>query len=573
LRLRTAHAEHDPRRLRTASLGPLIQAWARHRPSSRRARAIIWRMRKALVLAALCAATAGRAQTPPLPRFDLDELTIADLQQRMQAGQETARSIAEKYLARIDAIDRKGPALHSVIELNPDALSIADGLDAERKSGRVRGPLHGIPILLKDNIATADRMMTTAGSMALAGITPPSDAFVAKRLREAGAVILGKTNLSEWANFRSTHSSSGWSGRGGQTRNPYALDRNPSGSSSGSGAAVAANLAAAAVGTETDGSIVSPSTSNGLVGIKPTLGLLSRTGIVPIAHSQDTAGPMARTVADAAALLAAMAGVDASDRATSSPARKAPADYARALDANGLKGARLGIVRNKLFGYSVAADRLAEAAIADMKRQGAVIVDPANIPTLGSFGDSEFEVLLYEFKADLNNYLTWLGPASPVHSLKDVMAFNEAHKDAEMPFFGQEIMTMADKKGPLTAPAYRAALAKNDRQARQLGIDLVMTKDRLDALVAPTGAPAWLTDLVNGDSSVANSDSPSTVTSVAGYPHITVPAGFVHGLPVGISFFGRAWSEPTLIKIAYAYEQATKHRRPPAFATTADPAQ
>jgi amidase len=530
-------------------------------------------MRKALVLAALCAATAGRAQTPPLPRFDLDELTIADLQQRMQAGQETARSIAEKYLARIDAIDRKGPALHSLIELNPDALSIADGLDAERKSGRVRGPLHGIPILLKDNIATADRMMTTAGSMALAGITPPSDAFVAKRLREAGAVILGKTNLSEWANFRSTHSSSGWSGRGGQTRNPYALDRNPSGSSSGSGAAVAANLAAAAVGTETDGSIVSPSTSNGLVGIKPTLGLLSRTGIVPIAHSQDTAGPMARTVADAAALLAAMAGVDASDRATSSPARKAPVDYARALDPNGLKGARLGIVRNKLFGYSVAADRLAEAAIADMKRQGAVIVDPANIPTLGSFGDSEFEVLLYEFKADLNTYLTWLGPASPVHSLKDVMAFNDAHKDAEMPFFGQEIMTMAEKKGPLTTPAYRAALAKNHRQARQLGIDLVMTKDRLDALVAPTGAPAWLTDLVNGDSSVANSDSPSTVTSVAGYPHITVPAGFVHGLPVGISFFGRAWSEPTLIKIAYAYEQATKHRRPPAFATTADPAQ
>jgi amidase len=531
------------------------------------------RMQRIVVLAALCAAGMVRVHTQAPARFDLDELSIADLQQRMQSGQETARSIAQKYMTRIDAVDRNGPALRSVLEVNPDALAIADSLDAERTNGRVRGPLHGIPILLKDNIATADKMMTTAGSLALAGVTPPSDAFVAARLREAGAVILGKTNLSEWANFRSTHSSSGWSGRGGQTRNPYALDRNPSGSSSGSGAAIAANLAAAAVGTETDGSIVSPSTNNGLVGIKPTLGLLSRTGIVPIAHSQDTAGPMARTVADAAVLLAAMAGADTADSATASTRRPAAPDYTRSLDTNGLKGARLGVVRNKLFGYSVAADRLADAAIADMKKQGAVIVDPANIPTLGSFGDSEFEVLLYEFKADLNKYLAWLGPASPVHSLKEVIAFNQAHTDQEMPYFGQEIMTMAEKKGPLTTPAYRAALAKNHRQARQLGIDAVMTKYTLDALVSPTGPPPSLIDLVNGDSSVANSDAPSTVTSVAGYPHITVPAGFERGLPVGISFFGRAWSEPTLIKIAYAFEQATRHRQPPTFAPTADTAR
>src|SRR3954470_23892769 len=527
-------------------------------------------MRRLLIAAALCAGAAAAAQSPAPQRFDLEEATIAALQQRMQSGQETSRSLVEKYLARIETLDRSGPALHSVLEVNPDARTIADQLDTERKSRGPRGPLHGIPILIKDNIATADRMMTTAGSLALAGVKPPKDAFVAARLREAGAVILGKTNLSEWANFRSTHSTSAWSGRGGQTRNPYALDRNPSGSSSGSGAAVAANLSAAAVGTETDGSIVSPSTSNGLVGIKPTVGLLSRIGIVPIAHSQDTAGPMTRTVADAAALLAAMAGVDKTDAATTVARRPAAADYARSLDAAGLKGARLGIVRKKVFGYSVAADRLAEAAIAEMKQQGAVIVDPANIPTLGSFGDSEFNVLLYEFKADLNKCLAWLGPASPVHSLKDVIAFNDAHKDQEMPFFGQEIMTMAEKKGPLTTPAYRTALAKNHRQSRQLGIDLVMTKYRLDALVAPTGGPSWLTALVNGDSSIANSDAPSTVTSVAGYPHITVPAGQVHGLPVGISFFGRAWSEPTLIKLAYSYEQATKRRKPPAFSPTVD---
>jgi amidase len=504
--------------------------------------------------------------------FSLEEATIADLQQRLQSGAETSRSIVEKYLARIDAIDRSGPALHSVLEINPDALATADRLDAERKAGRVRGPLHGIPILLKDNIATADRMMTTAGSLALVGATPPKDAFIVTRLRDAGAVILGKTNLSEWANFRSTHSSSGWSGRGGQTKNPYALDRNPSGSSSGSGAAIAANLAAVAVGTETDGSIVSPSNNNSLVGIKPTLGLVSRTGIVPIAHSQDTAGPMTRTVADAAILLAAMAGDDSEDRNVSGTGRRriSPSQIAGALDANGLRGARIGVVRNKLFGYSPAADAIADAAIADMKKQGAVIVDPANIPTLGKFGDAEFDVLLYEFKADLNRYLTWLGAASPVHSLADVIAFNNAQKDRELPYFGQEIMTMAEKKGPLTDAKYSAELARNHLLSRTQGIDAVMTAHKLDALVAPTGSPAWFTDLVNGDPGAANAEAPSTVTSVAGYPHVTVPAGYVRGLPVGISFFGRAWSEPTLIKLAYAYEQATKHRKPPTFAASAD---
>ena len=515
---------------------------------------------KTLIIAMALAAATLTAQAPRLATFDLEEATIADLQHRMEAGQDTSRSLVEKYLARI----------------NPDAGAIADGLDAERRNGRVRGPLHGIPILLKDNVATADRMMTTAGSLALAGAPAPMDAFVVRRLRAAGAVILGKTNLSEWANFRSTHSSSGWSGRGGQTRNPYALDRNPSGSSSGSGAAVAANLSAAAVGTETDGSIVSPSNNNSLVGIKPTLGLVSRTGIVPIAHSQDTAGPMARTVADAAALLGALAGSDPLDAATKDADAKGLRDYSAHLNRDGLRGARIGVVRNRLFGYSAAADALAGEAIADMKRQGAVIIDPANIPTLGKFDDSEFDVLLYEFKADLNTYLASRGassPGVPVHSLKDIIAFNESHKDEELRYFGQEIMAMAEKKGPLTSAKYRAELARNHLLARAQGIDATIAKYKLDALVAPTGGPSWLIDLVNGDGGTATAPGPSTVTSVAGYPHITVPMGYVRGLPVGISFLGRAWSEPTLIRLAYAYEQATRHRRPPTFAPTADLSQ
>jgi amidase len=517
----------------------------------------------------------ARAADPPRPpaqqpSFELQEATIAALQDGMREGRYTARSIAELYLARMVAIDHAGPAINSVIERNPDAVRVAEERDAERRAGRVRGPLHGIPVLIKDNIDTADRMRTSAGSLALAESIAPRDAFLVERLREAGAVILGKTNLSEWANFRSTHSTSGWSGRGGQTKNPYVLDRNPCGSSSGTGAAISANLAAVGIGTETDGSIVSPSNTNGLVGIKPTLGLVSRSGIVPIAHSQDTAGPMTRTVADAAALLGAIAGADPDDSATKDADSKGRRDYSASLDAAGLAGARLGIVRTRLMGNHPAADEVAEQAIAVMKQQGATIVDPANIATLGKFDDTEFDVLLFEFKADLNQYLTWLGAASPVHSLKEVIAFNAAHKDEEMPYFGQEIMEMAEKKGPLTTAAYKAALAKNRQQARALGIDAVMTKFKLDALVAPTGGPAWLIDPVNGDSGTAAMPGPSTVTSVAGYPHITVPAGFHRGLPIGISFFGRAWSEPTLIKLAYAYEQATRARRPPQFRPTAD---
>jgi amidase len=520
------------------------------------------------------AAVAARAGTPEsFPTFappalaadELEEATIADLQQGMRGGKWSARELAEKYIERIERFDRKGPALNSVIELNPDALSLAAALDRERKDGRVRSPLHGVPILLKDNIDTADRMQTTAGSLALVGTPAPRDAFIAARLREAGAVLLGKTNLSEWANFRSTHSSSGWSGRGGQTRNPYAVDRNPCGSSSGSGVAVAANFAAAAVGTETDGSIVCPSSASGIVGIKPTLGLVSRSGIIPIAHSQDTAGPMARTVADACALLGALTGIDPRDRATQSSAGKSHADYTRFLDAGGLRGARIGVAR-KFFGFSDRVDKLMADAIDALKRAGAIVIDPADLPSHGKYDDSEFEVLLYEFKADLNKYLAERGGGVP-RSLKEIIDFNERNREREMPYFGQEIFLKAQAKGPLTDKAYLAALAKNHRLARAEGIDAVMTRHRLDAIVAPTGGPPWTTDLVNGDHFSGGSSTPA---AVAGYPNINVPAGYVYGLPVGISFFGRAYSEPVLIRLAYAFEQATRHRRPPQFRDTAD---
>jgi amidase len=497
--------------------------------------------------------------------FELEEATIADLQTGMSSGRMTARSITQQYLARIEELDRKGPTLRHVIEVNPDALSISDSLDQERKSGRVRGPLHGIPILLKDNIDTADGMTTTAGSLALEGSIPSHDAFIAAKLRAAGAVLLGKANLSEWANFRSTHSSSGWSARGGQAKNPYVLDRNPCGSSSGSGGAVAANLCAGAIGTETDGSIVCPASANGVVGIKPTLGLVSRTGIIPIAHSQDTAGPMARTVRDAAIMLNALAGIDPRDAATMASRSRPRIDYTRSLDPSGLRGARIGVARTRFFGYSDATDRIANAAIDAMKAQGAVIVDPANIATAGKFDDSEFDVLLYEFKADLNAYLAALGPKAPVRTLQDIIDFNERNKDREMPWFGQEIFLMAQKKGPLSEKKYREALARNLRMSRTQGIDGTMSKYKLDAIVAPTGSPAWVTDLINGDHF---SGASSTPAAVAGYPNINVPAGYSHNLPVGISFFGRAYSEPTLIKLAYAYEQATKHRRAPRFIPT-----
>jgi len=497
--------------------------------------------------------------------FELEEATIADLQAGMAAGRLTARSITQAYLDRIEELDRKGPTLRHVIETNPDALAIADALDQERKSGRVRGPLHGIPVLIKDNIDTADRMTTTAGSLAMAGSMPSRDAFIAAKLRAAGAILLGKANLSEWANFRSTHSTSGWSGRGGQAKNPYVLDRNPCGSSSGSGGAVSANLCALAVGTETDGSIVCPSSANGVVGIKPTLGLVSRAGIIPIAHSQDTAGPMTRTVRDAAIMLNVLAGIDPRDPATAASRTRDQVDYTRSLDANGLHGARIGVARNRFFGYSDVTDRLINEAIETMKAQGASIVDPANIETAGKFDDSEFDVLLYEFKADLNAYLASLGPRAPVRTLKEIIAFNEQHKAQEMPWFGQEIMIQAEAKGPLSEKKYRDALAKNLRLSRAEGIDATMNKHKLDAIVAPTGGPAWVTDLINGDHF---SGASSTPAAVAGYPNINVPAGFVHELPVGVSFFGRAYSEQTLLRIAYAYEQATKHRRPPKFIPT-----
>ncbi|HUI42791.1 MAG TPA: amidase [Terriglobia bacterium] len=501
--------------------------------------------------------------------FELEEISLRDLQDGMKSGRFTARTLVQLYLERIDKLDRPArsgehTAVNAVIQINPDALKIADELDRERRKRGPRGPLHGVPVLIKDNIATSDGMMTTAGSLALVGSMSPHDAFVVRRLREAGAVLFGKTNLSEWANIRSEHSTSGWSGRGGLTRNPYALDRNPCGSSSGSGAAASANFCAAAVGTETDGSVVCPSSVNGLVGIKPTVGLVSRTGIIPISHTQDTAGPMARTVTDAAILLGAMAGVDANDPATRESHGKSQADYTRFLDPTGLRGARLGVAR-KYFGFNAFVDRLMNDALAEMKRHGAVLVDPADIPTEGKYGGAEFEVLLYELKADLNAYLAGLGPNSPVHTLADIIEFNVKHRDEEMPYFGQDTFVRAEAKGPLTDKAYLDALAKCRTLSRAEGIDAIMDKERLDALVAPTAGPAFITDLINGDHDSGGSSSPA---AVAGYPDITVPAGFVFGLPVGISFFGRAYSEPTLIRIAYAFEQATCFRRPPRLLPT-----
>ena len=502
--------------------------------------------------------------TADVSSFELDEITVPELQDGMQSGKFTARSLVEKYTERIHEIDKSGPAVNSVIEMNPDATSIAAALDQERKSKGPRGPLHGIPVLIKDNIATADRMMTTAGSLALVGSKEPKDSFVAQKLRAAGAVILGKTNLSEWANMRSSHSTSGWSGRGGLTKNPYALDRNPCGSSSGTGAGISANLAAIGIGTETDGSIVCPSSSNGLAGIKPTVGLISRSRIIPISHSQDTAGPMCRTVRDAAILLSALTGVDPEDPATSASAGKSQTDYSRYCDPNGLKGARIGVVR-KYFGFSEAVDKLMEQALDVMKRQGATLVNPADLPSHGKFDESEGTVLSYEYKADLNAYLAQLGPGAPVHSMKEVIEFNDRNRDKEMPYFGQDLMLKAEARGPLTNKEYVDALAKNHQLARTDGIDAVMDKNRLDALVAPTGSPAWVTDLVNGDHFSGGS---SNAAAVAGYPNINVTAGFIFGLPVGISFFGRAWSEPVLIRLAYAFEQATKARQQPRFLPT-----
>jgi amidase len=472
----------------------------------------------------------------------VEETTIVQLQEGLTLSRFTSVQLVEKYLARIALVDKSGPKINSVIELNPDAAAIAEALDRERKDKGVRGPLHGIPILIKDNIDTGDKMMTSAGSLALAS-SAAKDAPLVTRLREAGAVVLGKTNLSEWANFRSSHSVSGWSGRGGQTRNPYALDRNPSGSSSGTGAAVSACLCAAGVGTETDGSVVSPSSINGIVGIKPTVGLIPGAGIVPISHRQDTAGPMARTVTDAAILLGVLAG----------------ASYGRALDVNGLKGARIGVAR-QIFGFNARVDKLMESAIDTLKQLGALIVDPANIPTYSKLSEPENEALLYEFKADLNAYLEARG--APVKSLKEAIEFNEKNRDREMPYFEQELMIKAEAKGPVTSREYHDLVARLNKLAKQDGIDATMSKLALDAIIGPTDGPAWPIDYVDGDHFTGGASTPA---AIAGYPHVTVPMGFVFGLPVGISFFGSPRTEVKLIKYAYAFEQATKARKAPGF--------
>ena len=505
-----------------------------------------------------------------IPHAELVERSIADLQSDLTSRVISAVELTQAYLDRIGATNDAGPALRAILEVNPDALDIAASLDRERQAGQVRGLLHGIPILVKDNIDTNDGMLTTAGSLALADSRPVADAHVIQRLRDAGAVLLGKTNLSEWANFRSTNSTSGWSGRGGQCVNPYQLDRSPSGSSGGSGIAAAASLAAGTLGTETDGSILSPSGVNGVVGVKPTVGLTSRTGVIPIASSQDTIGPMCRTVADAAVLLAAIAGPDSADRAT----HAAPAidwDLSKILDRDGLKGARIGVARAVYWGYHAPTDAIAEAAVAALKDAGAEIVDPADIPTAAEIHggwpppptDDRLNVLLYEFKAGINAYLATRGDASRVKTLADLIAFNNEHRDEEMPYFGQELFEEAQEKGPLTDQGYLDSLASNQRLSRQEGIDAVLRQHRLDALVMPTSSPGWKIDLINGGGGKGGSSTPA---ALAGYPAVTVPMGLVYGLPVGLTFMGTAWSEPTLLRLAFAFEQATRARRVPTYA-------
>jgi amidase len=501
------------------------------------------------------------------PTFELDELTIADLQSMMQSGKLTSRNIVDLYLKRIQEIDKKGPGLNSILQLNPDAVSIAENLDKERVQGKIRGKLHGIPILLKGNIDTADKMFTNAGATALANSVAQNDAFLVEKLRDAGAVILGKTNLSEWANFRSTRSSSGWSSVLGQTRNPYLLDRSPCGSSSGSGVAVSANLCPVAVGTETDGSIVCPSSINGIVGIKPTVGLVSRSGIIPISQTCDTAGPMARTVTDAAILLTALTGKDEADFAmTNLPVSQDNQDYTRFLDAKGLNGARIGIARS-FFNFHEKVDKVMEDAIGIMKENGAIFIELADYKISDEVNKAQWLVLLYEFKAGVNSYLSTLPADYPIKSLNDIIGFNKKNELTAMPFFGQEILEMADAKGGLDENEYLESLELMKRMAGPEGIDKVMNENNLDAIIAPTGSPAWTIDLINGDHFIGGSSSPA---AMSGYPAITVPAGFVHGLPVGISFFGKAFSEPTLIKIAYAFEQATTMRRKPEFISSLD---
>ncbi|MCC6317526.1 MAG: amidase [Gemmatimonadaceae bacterium] len=505
------------------------------------------------------AATAGT--TTAVPAFELSELGVGDLQAAMGSGKYTSGRLVELYLERIEQVDRTGPAINSVIERNPEAAAIAEGLDRERKDGNVRGPLHGIPVLLKDNIDTADRMRTSAGSLALAESIAPRDAGLVRRLREAGAVILGKVNLSEWANIRSSRSTSGWSGRGGLTKNPYALDRNACGSSAGTGAAIAASLATLGVGTETDGSIVCPSNANGLVGIKPTVGLVSRSGIIPISHTQDTAGPMCRNVRDAAALLSVMAGADPDDQATATSAGHVESDYTSFCVPDGLRGAKVGVVR-AWFNAGPHVERVMRGALEAIVSAGATLVDPIAIPSIAELGDDEFTVLLHELKADMSTYLATLGPSIPYRTLADLIRFNETNASTEMPYFGQETFIAAEEKGPLTSPAYLRALERCRRLSRTQGLDRAFAGGAVDVLVAPTGGPAWVTDLVNGDHFGGGS---STACAVSGYPAITVPAGQVFGLPVGLTFMGPAWSEGRLVRYAFAFEQATNARRAPTF--------
>jgi amidase len=515
------------------------------------------------MLASLGAMTGGGAMAATVKSggVNIVEVGAADLQAAMTAGKITSRQLVKLYLARIKAIDKSGPRLNSVIELNPEAEAIAAALDKERKAKGPRGPLHGIPVLIKDNIATADKMQTTAGSLALVGSKPPRDAFIVKQLRDAGAVIIGKTNLSEWANMRSTRSTSGWSARGGLTRNPYALDRNTSGSSSGSGAAAAASLATLTVGTETDGSIISPSNSNGIVGFKPTVGLVSRAGIIPISHSQDTAGPMVRSVTDAALLMTVLAGSDARDAATADADSK-KSDYTKYLDPKGLQGKRIGVVKSQFGGRNDLVSAVIEAQLDVLKAQGATLVEIPELPNASKYGQSEYDVLLYELKAGMAAYLGEYAPDSPHKTLADLIAFNEKNKDRELRYFGQEHFIRAQAKGGLDSKEYLDALANNRKFSRAEGIDKALTENKLDALVAPAGGPAWLTDLIKGD---AAGGGFTAGAAVAGYPHITVPAGFVSGLPCGISFVGTAWSEPVLFAIAYAYEQASNQRKSPKF--------
>lgn len=491
----------------------------------------------------------------------MKEYSITEIQALKEKGLISARKLTEMYLTRIHEVDKSGPKLNSIIEINLEALEIAENLDKEWKSKKIRGPLHGIPIIIKDNINTADKMQTTAGSLAFEGHIASEDAFIIKKLRDAGAIILAKTNLSEWANFRSTRSTSGWSSRGGQTLNPYSLDRSPCGSSSGSAVGVAANLCSVAIGTETDGSVICPSHVNSIVGIKPTVGLVSRTGIIPISHNQDTAGPMARTVRDAAILLGIIAGVDHNDLSTIKHNNEIPTDYTKFLDSNGLNEVRIGVARN-YFGKNDRIDRIIEGAIKKLKELGAEIVDPVEIKTIDDLEDPEFEILLFDFKHDLNEYLAKYGPINSLKNIDDIIQFNKEHQEKVMPYFGQEIFTMANEKGPLTSNEYIEALDKCQRLAKDEGIDVVLKEHQLDAIMAPSGGAAWLIDYVNGDHFTGGS---SSAVAVAGYPNITVPAGYVFGLPVGISFLGDAFQEPKLLKIAYSFEQATRIRKPPKF--------